>query len=62
MKKKIKLKCFTVGTFDGGGYLTSLTQAENHKKALRRMLTNSWDYKNIARSDRTLTITVKESK
>jgi len=61
MKAKT-LKTFAIKTFDGGGYFTFFTEAENHKKALRNLQTNSTDYKNIVHKDRDLTISVTELK
>lgn len=52
------LKSFKVETFDGGAYFTFLTSAKDHKKALVNLQTNSSDYRNIARTDRDLTIKV----
>lgn len=62
MKKEKQLKDFTVETFDGGGYFTFLTRAENHKKALRNLQTHSSDYKNIVNKNKDLTIKVREIK
>lgn len=55
-----KLKSFKIETFDGGGYFTFFTEAENHKKALRNLETRSSDYKRIVHKDRDLTIKVIE--
>lgn len=62
MSKSTDLKSFKIDVFDEGSYLTFLTKATNHKKALRNLQTNSWDYKNIVHSNRTLTIKVTELK
>lgn len=53
-----RLKHFKIETFDGGAYFTFLTMAEDHKKALKSLQTNSTDYKNIVHSNRNLTIKI----
>ena len=62
MKKEKKLKSFKVETFDGGGHFTFITEAVNHKKALRNLETNSFDYKRIVNKNKDLTIKVIELK
>jgi hypothetical protein len=59
-KKKIKLKGFKIETFDGGAYMTFLTKAQDHKKALRNLQANSWDYRRICDKNSDLTIKVIE--
>jgi len=59
MEKKIKLKTFAIETLDGTGSFNFFTQAENHKKALRNLERNSWDYKNLVKANKDLTISVK---
>jgi len=49
---------YKVETFDGGAYFTFFTEAENHKKALRSLQTNSSDYKKIVNDNTDLTIKV----
>ena len=61
-KKEVKLKSFHIETFDGSAYLNFFTKAENHKKALRRLQTDSWDYKNLAKKNADTTIKIKELK
>jgi len=56
-----KLKSFHIETLQDGSF-NFFTQAENHKKALRRLQTDSSDYKRIARKDRDMTIIIKEIK
>lgn len=62
MKMKKVLKNFHIETSDGGGSFNFFTSAEDHKKALRLLQTNSHDFKRIVRKNRDLTITVKEIK
>ncbi len=61
-KKEKQLKDFKVETFDGVGYFNFFTLAENHKKALRNLETNSADWKRIVKKDSDLTIKVVELK
>jgi len=58
MKKVKKMYGYKVETFDGGAYFTFFTEAENHKKALRSLQTNSSDYKKIVNDNTDLTIKV----
>jgi len=58
--KKPKLKQFHIETLDGNGSLNFFTLAINHKKALRRLETHSWDFKNLLKHNRDFTITVKQ--
>ncbi len=55
-------KDFKIETFDESAYFTFFTSAENHKKALRNLQTNSSDYKKIANKNKDLTIKVIELK
>jgi hypothetical protein len=59
MKNK-KMKDFKIETFDGGGYMTFVTSAGDHKKALRNLQTHSSDFKHICNKDKDLTIKVIE--
>jgi hypothetical protein len=59
MSKK-NLKCFDVETYDGGCISHFVTEAKDHKQALRNMLKNSSDFKNVIKSDKDLTIKIKK--
>ena len=61
-KSKKTMKDYHIETKDGSGSFNFFTQAENHKKALANLLKNSWDYKNIVKSDRDLLIHIKKIK
>jgi hypothetical protein len=47
MKKNKKIHGFKIETFDGSCYSIFLTEATDHKKALKSLQTNSRDFKNI---------------
>lgn len=53
------LNTYHIETLDGGGSFHFFTKAINHKKALRRLETESFDFNKIVKSDRDLTITIK---
>jgi len=59
MKKKGKLNTYHIETTNRGGSFNFLTQAENHKKALSNLEKNSWDYKNLVKPDKDLSISIK---
>ena len=56
------LKGFHIETFDEGAYLNFFTEAKNKTGALRNLLKNSWDFKNLTKDDRDWRITIKETK
>ncbi len=58
--KEIVLNQYHIETKDGAGSFNFFTQAENHKKALRRLQTDSFDYKRLVKNNVDLTITVKQ--
>jgi hypothetical protein len=60
MKSKKNLKWFEVKTFDGTGYFSFFTRAENQKKALARLQRRSSDFKSIVSDDKNLSIKVTE--
>ena len=55
-----KLNGYHIETLDGTSSFNFLTEAENHKKALRNLETKSFDYKRLVKTDKDLTITVKK--
>ena len=54
------LSTYHIETKDGYGSFNFFTQAQNHKKALRQLETNSSDWKRIVKADRDMTITIKK--
>lgn len=54
------LNTYHIETKDGSGIFNFFTQAKDHKKALRRLETNSSDWKRIVKADRDMTITIKK--
>ncbi len=57
-----KLKDFHIATLDGTSELNFFTKAVDSKKALKNLLTNSWDFKNLAKKYNDMTITIKALK
>lgn len=51
---------YHITTKDGSGTFNFFTAATSNKKALKNLLKNSWDFKNIVNKDKELTITVKK--
>lgn len=58
-KKKPKLKDFKIETVQGSRNIF-FTRAENHKKALRRLETHSFDFKNCVDNNKNFTISIEE--
>ncbi len=56
------LKSYHIETFDEGAYLNFFTEAKNKTGALRNLLKNSWDFKNLTNDKREWRITIKELK
>lgn len=56
---KCKLNTYHIETQDTTGCFNFFTSAKSHKKALKQLLKNSSDYKNIVKANRDLTITIK---
>jgi hypothetical protein len=54
-----KLNTYHIETQDTTGRFNFFTSAKNHKKALKQLLKNSSDYKNIVKANRDLKITIK---
>lgn len=54
------LKGFKIETFDGGGYLTFLTEAKDKMGALKNLIKNSWDLKNCSNDKNDWKITIKQ--
>lgn len=54
------LNTYHIETKDGSGNFNFFTQAKDHKKALRRLETDSSDWKRIVKADRDLVITIKK--
>jgi len=57
--KDTRLKTYHIETKDGFGSFNFFTEALDHKKALRKLQTNSSDFKRIVKRDRDFTISVK---
>ncbi len=53
------LKTYYIETDDSTAIFGFFTEAENQKKALGQLITSSSDFKNLAKENRNLTITVK---
>jgi hypothetical protein len=62
MKEKQKVKSFHIETFDGGGYFNFYTESKNNKKALKNLISNSLDFKNLANDNTDLVIKVRQIK
>jgi hypothetical protein len=58
----MKDKTFHIETFTGSAYLNFFTTAKSSKAALRNLLNNSWDYKNLVNKNADLTIKLKQLK
>ena len=50
---------FKIETKDGTGTFIFFTETSNHKLALKKLIKNSNDFKNIVNDNRDLTITIK---
>ena len=60
--EKNLLKSYYIKTFDERAYLNFFTEAKNKKGALRNLLKESLDFKNLTKDDRDWIITIKELK
>jgi hypothetical protein len=61
-KTALPMKDYHIETKDGSGSFNFFTQAATNKKALKNLLTNSFDFKKIVKNDAELTITIKALK
>jgi len=59
-KKLSPLYLYHIETQDGIGSFNFFTQSQNHKKALRQLQTNSFDYKRLVSNNKDLVITIKK--
>lgn len=51
---------YQISTQDGGSELNFFTTAKSHKEALSNLINNSFDFKNICKGDKDMTITIKK--